>query len=70
MSGVNVEFYKAQLLKQADQLDQRLLSNGPHTTQQPHTCVGRFGQLGVQAVVGEEVIWRMSHCSLSVDLLV
>ena len=29
MSGVNVEFYKAQLLKHADQLDQRLLTNGP-----------------------------------------
>ena len=29
MSGVNVEFYKAQVLKQLDVLDQRLLTNGP-----------------------------------------
>ena len=27
MSGVNVEFYKSQLLKHADVLDQRLLGN-------------------------------------------
>ena len=38
MSGVNVDFYKAQLLKQADQLDQRLLTNGMPASRHIDSC--------------------------------
>ena len=35
MSGVNVEFYKAQVLKQLDVLDQRLITNGASRAHPP-----------------------------------